>query len=80
MGPVVILAEPAVHVLSDRGEDVTPAIRRSYILLLSLGVGVAWLCQPFSDLPPDCSARYILAGFDWRVPCRFSKPFYRPGL
>ncbi len=43
MGLVVILAEPAVHVLSDQVENVTSgAIRRSYILMsLSLGVGVA---------------------------------------
>lgn len=43
MGLVVILAEPAVHVLSDQVEEVTAgAIRRSYILIsLSLGVGVA---------------------------------------
>lgn len=43
LGLVVILAEPAVHVLADQVEDVTSgAIRRSYILVsLSLGVGTA---------------------------------------
>lgn len=43
LGLVVILAEPAVHVLSDQVEDVTAgAIRKSYILAsLSLGVGTA---------------------------------------
>lgn len=43
LGLVVILAEPAVHVLADQVQDVTAgAIRKTYILLsLSIGVGTA---------------------------------------
>ena len=43
MGAVIILAEPAVHILSRQIEDVTSgSVRRKAVLLaLSLGVGAA---------------------------------------
>lgn len=79
LGLVVILAEPAVHVLSDQVENVTSgAIRRSYILIsLSLGVGVAvalsalriWLpgLQLWHILLPGFGLACVLSFFSKRL-------------
>jgi hypothetical protein len=80
MGLVVILAEPAVHVLSDQVEDVTAgAIRRSYILLsLSLGVGVAVALSALRIWLPGLQLWHILLpGFGLACAMSFfSKPLF----
>lgn len=80
LGLVVILAEPAVHVLADQVETVTSgAIRRSYILIsLCLGVAAAVTLSALRIWLPWLSLWHILLpGFGTAVVLGF---FSRPSF
>lgn len=74
LGLVVVLAEPAVHVLAEQVEDVTSgAIRNRYILgSLSLGVGVAVALSALRIWTPGLELWHILLpGFGLAVGMSF---------
>ncbi|WP_188456479.1 DUF1538 domain-containing protein [Virgibacillus oceani] len=66
LGVVTILAEPAVHVLTNQIEDVTSGyVKRSVVLgTLSIGVGLAVLLSILRVLIPDLQLwHYLLPGY-----------------
>jgi len=66
LGVVTILAEPAVHVLTNQIEDVTSGyVKRSIVLVtLSIGVGLAVLLSIIRVLVPELHLwHYLLPGY-----------------
>src|SRR5699024_6101417 len=66
LGVVTILAEPAVHVLTNQIEDVTSGyVKRSIVLVtLSIGVGLAVLLSIIRVLVPGLHLwHYLLPGY-----------------
>lgn len=77
LGLVVILAEPAVHVLTEQIEDVTSGyIKRKFILYsLSIGVAVAVSLSMLRILIPGIQLwHYILPGFLAAIIMSFFSP------
>ncbi len=66
LGIVTILAEPAVHVLTDQIEDVTSGYVKAKVVLgtLSIGVGIAVLLSILRVLIPELQLwHYLLPGY-----------------
>lgn len=66
IGMVVVLAEPAVHVLGDQVEEVTGGYINNRLLLgsLSIGVGIALAASLYRIMTPSIQIwHYLLPGF-----------------
>lgn len=77
LGVVTILAEPAVHVLTNQIEDVTSGyVKRSIVLItLSIGVGLAVLLSILRVLIPELQLwHFLLPGYLVAVTLTFFVP------
>lgn len=83
MGLVVVLAEPAVHVLGEQVEDVTGGYVNSNVLLLALSIGVG-LALAFSMLRIMLPAlqlwHFLLPGFALAIILSFVVPDLFTGI
>lgn len=83
LGFVTILAEPAVHVLTDQIEDVTTGHvpRKTVFLTLSIGVGAAVALSMLRILVPEIQLwHYLLPGFGLAVIMMYFTPTLFVGM
>lgn len=77
LGVTTVLAEPAVHVLTEQVEEITGGfVKRSLVLLfLSIGVGLAILLSSIRILVPNIQLwMYLLPGFSMIILLTFFIP------
>ncbi|MGH2119700.1 DUF1538 domain-containing protein, partial [Aerococcus sp. L_32] len=83
MGLVVVLAEPAVHVLGDQVEDVTGGHIPNKLLLfsLSIGVGLAVMMSMLRIMVPGVELwHFLLPGFGLSILLSFYVPNLFTGI
>lgn len=83
LGFVTILAEPAVHVLTNQIEDVTAGYvpRKTVFLTLSIGVGVAVALSMLRTLVPEIQLwHYLLPGFGLGIIMMYFTPTLFVGM
>ena len=83
MGLVVVLAEPAVHVLGEQVEDVTGGYINSKLLMgaLSIGVGLALTFSMLRIMIPGLQLwHFLLPGFSIALILAFFVPDFFTGL